>query len=113
MYFQPLNYNDALALLKYTFPEKIVEVDVDSNSPEQVFPITGFTKEKFTQLVHVTGGVPRYLVEYCETGKHYLMPEELSCQFDDVLLKLTPEKVCELIVRIETTRMIYPNPLAS
>ena len=42
---------------------------------------------------------------------HYLMPEELSRQFDDVWSKLLPEKVCELVVRIETARVLAPNPL--
>ena len=85
--------------------------------PEFPFLLFAFTYCCFIiggihQLVHVTGGVPRYLVEYNVVGcmgKHYLMPEELSRQFDDVLLKLLPEKVCEVVIKIETTRVLPPN----
>lgn len=112
VYLQLFGYNDALALLECTFSTTIAMIEEgDSGSLEQAYPITNFTKEKFSQLLYVTGGVPRYLVEYCRTGKHNLMLEELSAQFDEVLLKLSPEKVCELIVKIETTGVLPPNPL--
>ena len=110
VYFQPLNYDDALTLLEHTF-SKITLTEVDSSSLEKVFPITTFTKEEFARLLHVTGGIPRYLVDYCRTGKHRLLLEELSTQFDDVLLRFSPEKVCQLVIEIETTKVLPPNPL--
>ena len=111
VYFQPLSYEDAIALLEHTFDKKITWTEVDSGSQEQTFPITIFTREKFTQLWYETGGVPRYLVEYCRTGNHNLMLDELSAQFDDVVSKLSRKEVCELVVKIETTKVLPPNPL--
>ena len=111
VYFQPLNYDDALSLLRHTFPAKFTTVEAKSDSSERAFPIAGFAKEEFTHLMYVTGGIPRYLVEYLRTESHLYMLEELSRHFDDVLSKLSPEKVCELVVKIETTRVLPPNPL--
>ena len=111
VYFQLLGYDDALALLELTFSTTITVTEVDSGSLEQALPITTFTKEKFAHLLYVTGGVPRYLVEYCRTGNHSFMLEELSTQLDNVLSKLSPEEVCELIVKTETNRVLPPNPL--
>ena len=110
VYFQSLRYDDALSLLKYTFPKKVVTVEADSDS-EPAFPIAGFTQEEFAQLMYVTGGVPRYLVEYFRTKKHQLMREELSLQYEDVLLKLGSEKLYDLVVKVETSKISPPNPL--
>ena len=63
--------------------------------------------------MYITGGVPRYLEGYLQAGTHniIIINHELSSQIKDVLLHLTPEKVCELVVKIETTCISPPNPL--
>lgn len=104
MFFRPLSYSDAIDLLKHKFPEMKV-LDVDADPPEQSesrLPITTFTKEKFAHLVYVTGGVPRYLVDYCETGEHAIMESELSTQFDSVKSSLSQEQICRSVIEIET-----------
>ena len=84
----------------------------DSGPQAQVqLPVTTFTKEEFTQLLYVTGGVPRYLVEYCKTGNHNLMEEELSRQLNDVVSALSKESVCQPVVTTETMTVQPPTPL--
>ena len=111
LYLRPLCYDDALALLRCTFPIINVEESDSGSQTQATLPITTFTRENFMQLLYVTGGVPRYLVDYCRGGNHNLMQHELSCQLDDVLQDLSPERVCELVVRLETMRVSPPNPL--
>ena len=40
-----------------------------------------------------------------------MLEEITSAQFDNVVSKLAPEKVCELVVEIETIGVLPPNPL--
>ena len=111
VYFRPLSFDDALALLKHHFPDIVVEESDSSSQAHAQPPVTTFTKEEFTQLMYVTGGVPRYLVEYCRNGNHSFMMEELLHQLKGIEKTLSKERVCELIVEIEKKTEQPPNEL--
>ena len=111
VYFRPLCFDDALALLKCLFPEITVKESDSGPQAQAQLPVTTFTKEEFTQLLYVTGGVPRYLVEYCRTGNHDLMEEELSHQLSNIVSALSKERLCKLVIRTETMRLTPPTPL--
>ena len=115
VYFQPLGYEDAKALLTWVF-SRIKEGDSGYQKPAVDF--NKLATVDYEKLFRETGGVPRYLIEYCTVGNHNLMMSELRRQFHDALgdsstggLKLSPDEFCQQLIKIMTNTLSPPNQL--
>lgn len=114
VYFQPLSSKDSKALLTWVFSRT---KDGDPGYQKPVVDFSKLSEGDFQALIHETGGVPQYLIHYCQFGNHDLMKSELSRQFHDAIgestsrFKYSPVEFCRQLIKIMTTTSSPPNQL--